>query len=169
VPKAGFWSVGGYTIAFRRDGRWYADDEPIANERIAQLFSAHVRRDDSPAVEVEDTGPFRKPPRTGWVVDLGIDCQPVVVEDTPLVVRSAERRDDGSFEITTNDGVSGNLDPASLEVGADDVLYCSVDRGERGVLRARFLRPAYYALAKFIEMDGERLVLRAGATTQVLS
>ena len=39
APKAGFWAIGGYEISFRKDGRWYADDEVIENPRIALLFS----------------------------------------------------------------------------------------------------------------------------------
>ena len=31
MPRAGFWAIGGYKISFRSDGRWYADEEVIAN------------------------------------------------------------------------------------------------------------------------------------------
>jgi hypothetical protein len=44
------------------------------------------------------------------------------------------------------------LDPATLEVGRDNVLYCRI-RGAR--FSARFSRPAYYQLARFIEEDAD--------------
>ena len=46
MARAGFWPIGGYTISFRTDGRWYADDEVIANPKIARLFSRHVQYDE---------------------------------------------------------------------------------------------------------------------------
>ncbi len=49
MAKAGFWAIESHTIRFGRDGRWYADQEPIVNDRIARLFSQHVRRGDDGA------------------------------------------------------------------------------------------------------------------------
>ncbi|HVO83919.1 MAG TPA: hypothetical protein VMU60_05795, partial [Syntrophobacteria bacterium] len=45
------------------------------------------------------------------------------------------------------------LDPASLWVGEENVLYCIV---KAEGLPARFLRPAYYQLAEFIQEDTAR-------------
>jgi hypothetical protein len=135
MPKAGFWSIGGYEISFRKDGNWYADEDVIANPRIARLFSQHVQSDGE----------------GGWVIDIGIDRQPVVVEDTPLVVIALDGDPQSGFRITTNDGAAGDLDAATLRTGTGNVLYCDVDRGERGVLTARFLRAPYYELARYVE------------------
>jgi hypothetical protein len=46
--------------------------------------------------------------------------------------------------------LSEPLDPTSLWVGEENVIYCQV-REDR--LPARFLRPAYYQLAEFIHED----------------
>jgi hypothetical protein len=162
MPQAGFWAVGGYTISFRRDGSWYADDERIRNSRIQLLFSQSVRRDD------RENAP-NLPRYTGWLLDVGVDRQPVIVEDTPLVVTGIDGDRDKGFTIRTNDGVSEPLDPSTLEVGDDEVLYCTVDRRERGRLKARFLRPAYYYLAKFVELEGLAPVLRVGGRSWRLS
>jgi len=155
MPQAGFWAVGGYTISFRKDGAWYADDERIRNSRIQLLFSRSLRADD------RENAPSL-PRYTGWLLDVGVDRQPVVVEDSPLVVTGIDGNPDDGFVIRTNDGVSGALECGTLEIGADDVLYCTVDREERGRLRARFLRPAYYRIAKFIDMDERGAVIRSG-------
>ena len=156
MPQAGFWAVGGYSISFRKDGAWYADDERIRNSRIQLLFSRSLRPDDR-----ENAASL--PRYTGWLLDVGVDRQPVLVEDTPLVVTGIDGDPDTGFAIGTNDGESGPLDCRSLEIGADDVLYCAVDRGERGRLQARFLRPAYYRIAKHIEIEERGAVIRCGA------
>lgn len=144
MAKAGFWAIGGYKISFRADGRWYADEEVIAHPRIALLFSRHVR----PA------------PDGGWMIDVGIDRQKVEVEDTPLVVVRVSGDPASGFRITTNDAVEDELDCATLRTGPGDVLYCSVDRGERGRMPARFLRSAYYELVRWVEEENAQPVLR---------
>lgn len=146
MPQAGFWAVGGYTISFRRDGAWYADDERIRNTAIQLLFSRSIRRDDR-------DGAADLPRYTGWLLDVGVDRQSVLVEDTALVVTGVDGDSDEGFTIRTNDGESGPLDCSTLEIGDGEVLYCTVDRAERGRLRARFLRPAYYRIAKFVEWE----------------
>lgn len=153
MPRAGFWAVGGYTISFRRDGFWYADEERIANPRIQLLFSRGIRRDDR-----ENASTL--PRYTGWLLDVGVDRQPVTIEDTPLVVVAIDGDCEGGFLIRTNDEVSGALECASLRIGEGDVLYCEVEREARGRLRARFVRAAYYRLAEFVEWEGQQPVLR---------
>jgi hypothetical protein len=100
--------------------------------------------------------------RGGWVIDVMIDRQPVRVEDTALVVRLVEGDPIAGFTVRTNDDVEEPLDCTTLEVGTDNVLYCTVSRGERGAIRARFLRSAYYALVQHFEEDGGKIVLRCG-------
>lgn len=146
MPQEGFWAVGGYTICFRKDGAWYADEERIRNPRIHLLFSQSVRPDDR-------EGAQQLPRYTGWLLELGIDREPVHVEDTPLVVTGVDGDRESGFEVCTNDGESEPLDCSTLTIGAGDVLYCTVDRRERGRMRARFLRPPYYWLARYIEWD----------------
>jgi hypothetical protein len=138
VPKAGFWAIGGYKISFRADGRWYADEEAILNDKIALLFSRSLRSDG----------------KGGWMIDVGVDRQPATVEDTPLVVVSVGGNPQAGFEVETNDAVRSELNCATLRIGRRNVLYCDVDRGERGVMSARFLRAPYYELARWIEDEG---------------
>jgi uncharacterized protein len=59
--------------------------------------------------------------------------------------------------IVTNDDQRELLDPAGLEVGPDNVLYCRV---KGGAFRARFLRTAYYHLSNsFFTDEGETFSL----------
>ncbi|MFQ5478257.1 MAG: hypothetical protein ACE5E4_06535 [Candidatus Binatia bacterium] len=144
MAGAGFWTISAAEICFGKDGKWYADGEPISNRRIARLFSRHVQPDGD----------------GGWVIDIGIDRQAVRVEDTPLVVVRVDGDPQEGFWVTTNDGERSELNCSSLWVGEANVLYCDVDRGGRGLMPARFLRPAYYQLARFVEQSAGGTILR---------
>src|SRR5512139_3311677 len=133
MPGAGFYSIHTSTLSFRSDGRWYADDEPVVHERLARLFSRYLRRAPNGGFEI-------------WI-DERYHAD-VEVEDTPYVVTTVNVDSAAGFSIELNDGTTEALDPGTLHVGRSDVLYCRVKNGRE---RARFLRPAYYQLAHFIE------------------
>jgi hypothetical protein len=77
------------------------------------------------------------------------------VEDTPFVVSRVDLEKDGSgcerivirFKNIPRMEV---LDPATLKVGKQNVLYCRVFEGRYA---ARFSRPAYYQIAGFVRED----------------
>ena len=143
MARAGFYAVESGKISFRRDGHWYNDEERIENPRIALLFSRSIRRN----------------PHGGYVLQVADERAPITVEDTPYVVTGVEEDPDG-FRTVTNDEVSERLDPASLEVGEANVLYCRVKQGE---FRARFLRSAYYHLAEhFVTEDSVNFAIAIG-------
>lgn len=134
MPRAGFYAIHNSTIRFGRDGRWYADGQAIANPRIARLFSRSVHRTADGAYELR----------------IAEERAPITIDDTPYVVTGAVVDPAGAAWLDLNDGTREVLDPESLSVGADDVLYCAVKHGRE---RARFLRPAYYQLADHIAAD----------------
>ena len=84
-------------------------------------------------------------------------CQ-LEVEDTFFVVRGAQAHG-GQVLLTLNDGSSEPLDPASLWIGPQEVLYCRV---KAGAFPARFLRQAYYQIAQLIVEDGDGFALALG-------
>ncbi len=133
MARAGFTAIASGKIRFGRDGRWYCDDEPIANRAICDLYSR--------AMTILPDGRAR--------LELGEDRADVIVEDTPWVVTGVDGDPARGFTITLNDGTREPLDPDTLEVGPGDVLYCRA----RGGHRVRFLRPAYYRLARHFEAD----------------
>jgi uncharacterized protein len=148
MPGAGFWSIHTAKLSFRSDGHWYADDEPVTHERLARLFSRYVRRKPSGSCEI-------------WI-DERYHAD-VEVEDTLYVVSALETDAHGTFRVELNDGTTEPLDPTSLVVGRNNVLYCGVKNGAE---RARFLRSAYYQLANFVEeVSPGRFALRCGATS----
>lgn len=147
MARAGFYAIQASAIRFGRDGCWYADGERISNRRIADLFSRHVRRGAA----------------GGYVVRIGDEEAPIEVEDTPFVVVAATVEENGDVAIELNDQSVERLDLDTLQIGAEAVPYCRV---KGGIERARFLRPAYYQLARYVhETEPGRFVLRAGKST----
>lgn len=143
MPRAGFYAIHNSTIRFGRDGRWYADEQPIANPRIARLFAQSVHRRDDGTYELR----------------VAEERAPITVDDTPYVVTGASSDGDGTVWLELNDETREPLDATSLAVGAGEVLYCAVKNGREP---ARFLRPAYYQIADRISAgDDGGFVFRA--------
>lgn len=140
MPGAGFYPIGSSHIAFRRDGHWYADGERITNRRIALLFSRHL---------------VQRPDGT-YAVVMGDEQAAVDVEDTPWTVVQVDGDPQVGFTVTLNDQTQERLDPETLAVGPDDSLSCRV---KGATARARFLRPAHYSLARWIESRSGHFVL----------
>lgn len=142
MPTAGFYAIESHSIRFGRDGEWYSDGERIDNRRIAELFSRCVRKN----------------PQGGYMLQMGDERAPLEVEDTPFVVRQIEGDAERGFSVLLNDGTSEPLDPSTVRSGADHAFYCRVKHGE---CEARLLRPAHYALARWVESDetGYRLTV----------
>jgi uncharacterized protein len=134
MPKAGFYAVESGKISFRRDGNWYTDEERIDNPRIALLFSQ--------SIQLADDG--------SYFLKVGDERAAITVEDTPYVVRTLEDDELGGFLLVLNDDTREPLDPATLEVGVENVMYARVKHGR---FRARMLRNAYYHLADRLEAD----------------
>jgi hypothetical protein len=148
MARAGFTAISSGRIRFGKDGRWYSDDEPIPNRAICRLFSR--------ALQVSADGRAR--------LELGEDRAEVIVEDTPWVVTAVEGTPPAGFTIVLNDETRELLDPDSLTVGPGHVLYCRVKGGGH---RARFLRPAYYALVRHAETGPDGTVVLPVGTRRV--
>jgi len=147
MARAGFYAIQTSRIRFGRDGQWYADDEPIINQRIADLFARHIQRSAD----------------GGYILRLGDEQAPVEVEDTPFVVVGVTVGADGGLIAELNDHTSEPLELSTLEIGSSEVPYCRVKNGSE---RARFLRPAYYQLARHItEVEPGRFEIRTGTAT----
>jgi len=80
------------------------------------------------------------------------------VEDVPYVVQDLAFRRDDSGELTRIDlifsgGYTEVLDPATLSVSKENILYCRV---RREAFPARFSRKSYFKLIPLIEEDLEK-------------
>jgi len=129
-------------IRIDRDGVWYYRGAEMFRKDILRLFYDHLKRDADGR----------------YLIDMGSERCYLEVEDTPFVVRAIERTvsaDDGEDKVilTLIDGREEILDPSTLRVGKDNVLYCSIMSGEH---EARFSRASYYDMANAFEYDPEK-------------
>jgi hypothetical protein len=152
MARAGFTAISSGRIRFGKDGLWYSDDEPIPNAAIRRLFSRTLR--------VLPDGRGR--------LELGEDRAEVEIEDTPWVVTGIEGDPARGFTVILNDETREPLEPASLRVGAEHVLYCRV---KEAAYEARFLRPAYYQLMRHLETGpaGELVLPVRGRRVSIVS
>jgi hypothetical protein len=132
-------------IVIDREGDWHYSGSRMERSDIVSHLCQHMRRD-------EESGLY--------IVQLGKQRCYLEVEDTPLAITGVlhtEAREGDKPEqfllaikhLETHE----SLDPESLWIGEQNVLYCKVMEGG---IPARFLRPAYYQLAEFIREDKER-------------
>jgi hypothetical protein len=154
MAKAGFWAIDPTRkISFGRDGWWYANDERIHNRRINILFSQHLR----------------KTPAGTYEIAIGWDKVTVEIDDAPYVVTRVTSDAAQGLTLRLNDESEEPLDPTTLSIGQENVLYCRVKDREH---TARFSRPAYYQLAAQVEEDastGTFLLRLEDATYAILS
>ena len=142
MAKAGFWAIDSTRkISFGKDGWWYANDERIENRRINVLFSQHLQKTSEGAYEIQ----------IGW------DKATVVIDDAPYVVTRVTGDSRQGLILRLNDESEELLDPTTLAISQENVLYCQVKNKAH---TARFLRPAYYQLAEYLQEDEENGTVR---------
>ena len=124
-----------------KDGRWFYQGEEITHRRTYLLYSRNLTLDG-------EGRPFLR---------VGKEECRVEAEDAPYVVKSVDfKTPEGgkpeSIDLLLNDETREPLEPATLRVGRENVLYCRV-RG--GMFVARFSRGAYQLLFPLIRQDEE--------------
>src|SRR5208283_3610871 len=101
------------------------------------------------------TGMLEKTADGGYRVRFGGEVCRVEVEDAPFVVQGVDKEAEGSIVIQLNDGSREPLDPEHFWIGSANVPYCKIKGGE---FHARFSRPAYYQVARYIISDEDERV-----------
>ncbi len=128
-------------IRIDRDGVWYFRGAEMFRKDIVKLFYENLKKD---AIG-------------RYLIDMGNEKCYLDVEDTPFVVTSVQRsgshvgKGENMF-LTLIDGTEEKLDPSTLRIGKDNVLYCSIRNGE---YEARFSRASYYEIAGSFDYDPE--------------
>ncbi len=129
-------------ISVDEEGDWFNEGAAITREDIVRFFLENVQ-------EMQD----------GSYLIVWRDCRCAVdAADTPFVVSRVEMlggADGGSDRIQLKlkhlpEPVP--LDPQTLVSAANNVLYCRIHDSR---CRARFSRPAYYQIARWIDEDPE--------------
>ena len=125
-------------IVIQKDGNWYYRGKEIIHPEILDLFKSSLTQ----------------PEEGKYVLEIGSDRAEVSVEDTPYFICRVDlqNKEDGASEylIDIDDGAREILDPQTLSISTENVMYCRI---RNGGFTARFLRRAYYQLAEFIEED----------------
>lgn len=124
-------------IFIDKEGRWFHKGAEMVRRDIVRFFYERIGTDSLGR----------------YVIRWGPEHCYLDVEDTPFVVRKVGFTEDGgtqNFRLVLSDDSTERLDPATLFVGRESVLYCKVKEGR---FPARFLRPAYYQLAEFVQEE----------------
>jgi uncharacterized protein len=133
-------------IRIDREGRWFYEDQEIINPGVLHTFHA--------ALELCEDGRYR--------IVLNQEVCYVEVEDTPFIVMALRGDNTSGFALVLNSGTISTLNPATLTIGQDNIMYARLENG----MPVRLLRPAYYSLAMAMEENpnGE-IILRVGQRT----
>lgn len=124
-------------IRIDKDGIWYYRGMEMFRKDIVNLLYRHIKQDEDGKYLVEYEG------KRSYLE----------VEDTPFIVKSiylSHNEDRDSIDLIMPDGSREVLDPATLRVGADDILYGTILGSG---IEARFSRTSYYQLAELIEQE----------------
>lgn len=121
-----------------KEGRWFHEGAEIIHRPIFLWLIQNLEKDEEGR----------------YLVHLNNQQCVLEVEDTPLVILGVERTS-GPEEyeeilLTLNDERQEALDPQTLWLSRENVLYGLVKGGR---IPARFLRAAYYQIARHIEED----------------
>ena len=132
-------------IRIDKEGIWYFRGEEMFRRDIVNFFYENLKLDITGRYLIELPG------------EGGDRCY-IDVEDTPFIVRAVHEIEPGTegkkgFIISLSDDSKEELDAATLRVGRDNVLYCTVKDGN---FDARFSRAGYYQLANHIEYDADQ-------------
>ena len=129
-------------IFIDREGDWYYRGSRMERSDIVSHLCQHMRRDEASGL---------------YIIQMGKQRCYLEVEDTPLTITAVlhvegeEKKGQKQLLLSIKYmDASQPLDPTTLWVGGENVLYCKVMEGG---IPARFLRPAYYQLAEFIHED----------------
>ncbi len=132
-------------ITLDAEGRWWHEGDPIDHPRIADLFHRSIERT----------------PGGTFVLHIPPFTYPIEVRDTPYFVRQVTIAADATppVHLRLSDGSEEALDLHSLRYVPERGFYCRV---KAGAFAAHFCRPAYYALAEYVQEEGSRYSLVLG-------
>jgi hypothetical protein len=139
-------------LVIDKEGNWFQNGAEIVHPEIYRLFNQLLEKD----------------PDGGYLIRMGQEICKVEVEDAPFVVKRLIENDHAPLELELNDGSREAFDPKFFWIGEQNIPYSRV---KDGVFHARFSRPAYYQLARYIVsgddekeffflLDGERAPIK---------
>lgn len=131
-------------IYIDKEGNWYQDGIPILHRWTYLYNNKLLRRDEEGR----------------YYIDEGRGRVYAHVEDTPYVVKMIDKRTDGLYLIL-NDETEEKLDFNALWMNEENIPYIKVKNGE---FEARFSRPAYYEITKYLKQEGDKFYIEVEGT-----
>ena len=135
-------------IYIDKEGNWYQDGIPILHRWTYLYNNKLLRRDEEGR----------------YYIDEGRGRVYAQVEDTPYVVKMIDKRTNGLYLIL-NDETEEKLDFNVLWVNKENIPYTKVKNGE---FEARFSRPAYYEITKYLKQEGDKFYIEINGTKFLL-
>ena len=134
-------------VRLTADGRWLHAGQEVTHARTVRAMHRGIERR-------TDGGGW------DWVVRIGGQAYPVVVDDTPWLARSARvEGEDLVLHLNTGEEVRMGVDPGDIWVDDQDVLRCRLPDGRR----CRLLRSAAGDLIdRLVEGNGGGAALVVG-------
>lgn len=122
-------------IFIDKQGNWFQDGIKITHKwtYLANNRNLHMDKDGN------------------FYIDEGWKKVYIEVEDTPFVVKMVDKKGDGFYAIL-NDQTVEKINFDNMWISSENVPYIKVKNNK---FKARFLRPAYYELAKYTVQDGD--------------
>lgn len=129
-------------IRIDKDGVWYYKGNEMFRKDIVELFYQSLESDQAGR----------------YLIKNNEEAFYIEVEDAPYAVRSIEysfnkKEGTAGINLLLSDNSIEELDPATLQIGKENVLYCSV---KNNLFEARFTRKSYYQLAEYVKYDSEK-------------
>lgn len=126
-------------IRIDKDGVWYYQGAEMFRREFVNYFYQNLHLDEEGR----------------YVIDLPGDRCFVDVEDAAFIVKAVDYANSESgngtgINLLLCDETREALDPLTLWISSDNVMYCEV---REHTFRARFSRAAYYQLAEYIQHD----------------
>lgn len=145
-------------IKIDKEGRWFFQGEEITHRKTYLLFNKNLIQDEKGRLRVR----------------IGQEECLVEAEDAPFLIKSLDfiLESDGrlkSIILILNDESREVLDPQTLYIGKDNILYCRI---RNKMFTARFSRNAYQLLFPFLqhgEKENRFFLIIAGKEYELLS
>jgi hypothetical protein len=122
-----------YHYSIDREGRLWIEGTELTDPQVLKFFMKHM--------EQQPGGKFR-------VLCMG-EINLIEAEDVPYVVQAINIGKE-KIELIFPGDYREILDPSTLKVGKDNVLYCQI---RKGAFTARFNRKPYLELTRLVDKD----------------
>jgi hypothetical protein len=141
-------------IFINKDGQWFHKGAEIIHRHIISLFYENMVLDE----------------QGRYIIQMDNQRCYVDVEDTAFVVWrltrvSANKDQNAKMVLYLSDNTKEDLEPHTLFIGQENVLYCKV---KKGTFTARFNRASYYQLAQYCEAEGNTYYLPLNGRRYIL-